>query len=268
MSLALVQRDGDPDALAIGDLYQKARSSIADSVRCLIKAGHRLAKKKDELGHGNWLPWLAANADVLGFDTPRTAQRLIDVASKYDAGVAIEDQQTLAISRQIWGHNVRGAQGAGENEWFTPAEYIELARAVLGEIDLDPATHAKAQETIRATHFFTKADDGLAKEWHGRVWLNPPYVRPLIGHFVMKLLAERAARRVTAGVLLTHAYTDSSWFQAAGKIADAICFTRCRIKFHERDGMIAAPTQGQAFFYFGAHADTFAEKFGPLGFVR
>jgi hypothetical protein len=26
----------------------------------------------------------------------------------------------------------------GNNQWFTPPEHIELARRVLGEIDLDP----------------------------------------------------------------------------------------------------------------------------------
>src|SRR5262249_50646896 len=63
---------------------------------------------------------------------------------------------------------VRGTQGTGENEWFTPTEYIEAARKVLGEIDLDPATHELAQQTIRAARFFTKADNGLEHEWHGR----------------------------------------------------------------------------------------------------
>jgi DNA N-6-adenine-methyltransferase (Dam) len=26
--------------------------------------------------------------------------------------------------------------------------------------------------------YFTKFDDALNREWHGRVWLNPPYSRP------------------------------------------------------------------------------------------
>jgi hypothetical protein len=50
----------------------------------------------------------------------------------------------------------RGASGTGDNEWFTPAEYIELARSVLGTIDLDPASNPLAQEVVQARHFFTK----------------------------------------------------------------------------------------------------------------
>jgi len=161
--------------------------------------------------------------------------------------------------------NVRGTTGTGENEWFTPAEFIERAREVLGTIDLDPATHPRAQEIVRAARYFTKQDDGLALEWHGRVWLNPPYAQPLIAQFTGKMVDERLAGRVTAAIMLTHNYTDTAWFQNAASIADAICFTRGRVKFYEPDGAIAAPTQGQAFFYFGNEAGLFVNVFHDVG---
>jgi ParB family chromosome partitioning protein len=64
--------------------------------------------------------------------------------------------------------------------------YIALARDVLGGIDLDPATHEDAQGTIQAAKYFTKEHDGLKQEWHGSVWLNPPYAPPLMGQFVTR----------------------------------------------------------------------------------
>lgn len=50
-------------------------------------------------------------------------------------------------------------------EWYTPPKYVELVRAVLGEIDLDPATDAIPQRWIKARRFYTKEDDGLAQQW-------------------------------------------------------------------------------------------------------
>lgn len=256
------------EAADIGKLYQLARSSVVDSVKYCIEAGRRLAAKKQEMKHGEWMPWLSENADVLGFETDRTAQRLIKLsanptpASDLDGGAAVE------ISRKLWGHeNVRGTTGTGENEWYTPGEYVNTARGVLGGIDVDPASSAHAQLTVKAEHHFTEADNGLDQEWHGRIWLNPPYAQPAIGHFADKMCAEIENGHVDAAIMLTHNYTDTAWFQKLAAVASAICFTRGRVKFVSPTGEIAAPTQGQAFFYFGDDVPTFVKAYAPLGFV-
>jgi ParB family chromosome partitioning protein len=261
------QGSQDQEAIVIGDLYRRARGSMVGSIKYLAEAGRRLITKKESLKHGEWLPWLQANADALGFENRSTAQRLMMLGAKWCASASFDEAEALRLNRLAWGHNVRGTQGTGENEWFTPPEYIELARSVLGDIDLDPATHKQAQKTIRATNYFTKAEDGLTKEWCGRVWLNPPYAQPLIAHFVSKMVSERLAGHVTAAIMLTHNYTDTAWFHEAAITADAICFMRGRVKFYELDGEIAAPTQGQAFFYFGSEAKKFANQFASIGFV-
>jgi hypothetical protein len=155
---------------------------------------------------------------------------------------------------------------SGNNEWHTPARYIELARKVLGEIDLDPASSKLAQKTVRAANFFALKDDGLTKPWHGRVWLNPPYSPKEIAAFVDKLCDELKAGRVSAAIMLTHNYTDSGWFQQAARLVAAICFPDTRVRFEDADGVPCSPTQGQAFFYFGADRAKFIEVFN-LGFV-
>jgi ParB family chromosome partitioning protein len=164
-------------------------------------------------------------------------------------------------------HGNHRAQGIGENEWYTPAEYIAAVRDVLGSIDLDPASSAAAQESIAALQHYTARDDGLSQQWHGRIWLNPPYSKPLIKQFVAKLVSDFCASRVTEAILLTHNYTDTAWFHVAACACSALCFTRGRIKFVDAQGVEAAPTQGQAFFYFGARPARFAARFGGIGFV-
>ncbi len=158
------------------------------------------------------------------------------------------------------------ASGTGEFEWYTPAEYVERVRQVLGSVDLDPATCAAAQKIVKAKRFFTKKEDGLKQEWPGRVWLNPPYAQPGIAHYVSKLCREYVAGRTAEAVLLTHNHTDTVWFHEIAKHAAAICFTRGRVKFY-RGKTIAAPTIGQAFSYFGDHVDKFAIAFADIGFI-
>jgi DNA N-6-adenine-methyltransferase (Dam) len=155
----------------------------------------------------------------------------------------------------------------GNNEWFTPAEYIELARRTMGGFDLDPASHALAQETVRAGKFFVAEDNGLEKPWCGKVWLNPPYSRGLLSLFVDKLLAEWASGAVSQAILLTHNYTDTEWFHTAARASQMICFPNRRVRFRSPVGDESSPTQGQAFFYFGEDNSAFHRAFGDIGLI-
>lgn len=156
----------------------------------------------------------------------------------------------------------------GENEWYTPDIYLNAVREFYGgTIDLDAASSDFAQAKVRAEQYFTAEQDALTKPWHGRVWLNPPYSQPEIGHFVAKLVSEVFSGNVTEAVLLTHNYTDTAWFHEAVSAASAICFTRGRIKFYNSAGTEAAPTQGQAFSYFGDRVNEFHACFSEFGFI-
>lgn len=194
-------------------------------------------------------------------------QRLADVSEDaFEHALASTETPPTTNGVLRAAHNHR-AQGTGENEWYTPLEYIEAAREVLGNIDLDPASSDQAQKDIGATTYFTRDDDGLAQAWQGRVYLNPPYSQPAIRLFIEKLVAEHQAGRVPEAIALTHNYTDTVWFHCAAQACAAICFTRGRIAFINQDGEKAAPTQGQAFFYFGPRVEAFSQLFAQYGFV-
>ena len=55
----------------------------------------------------------------------------------------------------------------GENEWYTPAAYIEAARAVMESIDVDPASSHVANQIVKATTYYTAEDDGRLRHWQG-----------------------------------------------------------------------------------------------------
>jgi phage N-6-adenine-methyltransferase len=182
-------------------------------------------------------------------------------------GAVLEDVHIRCVrvcEQQNMG-TVRGTEGTGEFERYTPAFYIEKAREVLDEIDLDPATSEQAQKTVRAAEYFTAEDDGLSRDWHGRVWLNPPYHRELAPLFIAKLAAELSAGRVNQAIVLTNNSTDTEWFQLAAALCEVICFTQGRIHFEVPNGAPVLPTQGQAFFYFGANARRFVQTFKAIG---
>lgn len=140
------------------------------------------------------------------------------------------------------------------DEWLTPPEIIEA----LGPFDLDPAT-PPVMPWLTAAHRYTAADNGLLREWYGRVWLNPPFSKGLIGPF-MKRMAEH-----NHGTALVNARTDTIWFtRSVWQVATAVLFIYQRVKFVPVGGRELARQHGRgaaALIAYGAQdADRLADS--------
>jgi hypothetical protein len=161
------------------------------------------------------------------------------------------------------------ANNSGKIEWYTPPEYICLARQVMGDIDLDPTSCEKANEIVQASKYFTKEDDGLSREWRGRVFLNPPYSGSLVSAFTAKLVDSCLYGGVTEAVLLVNNATETKWGQLALSECDAVCFPKKRIKFLDQDlNPTGSPLQGQMICYFGKYSARFREVFSGVGVCK
>jgi phage N-6-adenine-methyltransferase len=156
-----------------------------------------------------------------------------------------------------------------DEEWYTPSEHIENARAVLGEIDTDPASSDDAQEVVQASTYYTKQDNGLEKPWYGNVWLNPPYQMPEIANFTSKLVSEYNAGNVKQAIMLCPNSTDTKWFIEALNACKLVCFTKGRVRFYKKSAYNekSSPPNGHAFFYFGENPAAFATVFKRVGSV-
>ena len=123
----------------------------------------------------------------------------------------------------------------GKDEWLTPPYIIEA----LGEFDLDPCSPIVRPWDTAKNHFNIN-DDGLNKEWTGRVWCNPPYGDQA------KLWLDKCSKHGNC-IALTFARTETKmFFESVWNKADAVFFIKGRLKFHhvtgEEGGSAGAPS--------------------------
>jgi len=211
-------------------------------------------------------------------------------------------------------------QSSGNVEWWTPMDIIEAAKEVFGgEIDLDPATSEKANLRIEARRSYLepgyeevpinprwsgdarfyrryRGQDGLTKDWEGRVWLNPPFgqgesacnvnkdgnfscykkrcqkrdyhilqFRPGILEWVSRMEYAWRTGEIVEGLMLTFASESTGW----GNILKEYPRWKPDVRINYIDGESGKVAKGVSkasmVTYFGDNTETFATAFLKLG---
>lgn len=123
---------------------------------------------------------------------------------------------------------------ADTHTWLTPPSIIEA----LGRFDLDPCAAPSPRPWPTAAKHIEMPEDGLAAEWHGRVWCNPPF-----GSHTRAWLKRMAEHR--NGIALAFARTDTAMFhESVFPKAHGAMFVAGRPNFHFPDGTRAKGNSG------------------------
>ena len=134
------------------------------------------------------------------------------------------------------------------DDYYTPAWVFERMGL---EFDIDVCAPPGGIPWIPAKRYFTMDDDGLAQEWTGRVWMNPPYSAPR--QWIERFRAHRN------GVCLVQT-SKSTWFYELWNDADGIAFHSETVPF----------VGGQVFMpvCFAAFGPECVEAISRIGVVR
>lgn len=152
-----------------------------------------------------------------------------------------------------------GMRSSDSPEWYTPREIIDRVIAVFGTIDLDPCSSADAQRTVRAARYYTQQDDGLTLEWHGNVYINPPYGDAIVP-WIPRMVAAYTSSEITAAIALLPGRTETDWF--APLFSYPICFVHGRLRFSGSKNSAPFPS---VIIYLGPNLGAFRDSFQSIG---
>jgi hypothetical protein len=156
---------------------------------------------------------------------------------------------------------------------MTPLPIIDLVRLVLGHIDLDPASSAAANLRVRAREWYGELEDGLANDWFGAVYCNPPGGKrgnkSMTFLFWEKLMTSAVEHAIFMFFSL-EGLSVSQGRTTPGATRFMTCVPRKRIRFDYPDDSVVktAPSHANCIVYVPGTRDVsslFAEAFSELG---
>lgn len=156
-------------------------------------------------------------------------------------------------------------QDSGNFEYYTPKEFADAARLVMGGITLDPASSETANRRIRADYYFDH--HGLDKTWFGSVWMNHPFNRVNNPLWINKLVNSWNAGEIDEACCITFAATSETWFRPL--LSFKQCFIHGRTNYYLPDGTKkTGVTKGSVITYLGDDDETFKDVFSEFGTVK
>ena len=165
------------------------------------------------------------------------------------------------------------------NEWYTPASVMGLVREVLGPLDLDPASCARANQTVQATTYLDQTYDALANKWPAArtVFLNPPGGRKgkrsnaiLFWERLLQYRVEEPTFEHAIFVAFSIEFLQTSQSSSMPAMALPLCVPRQRIRFDSPSMTEQSPSHSNALIYVQGRtnaSERFAEVFRNLGYV-
>lgn len=258
----------------LGDHAHRSDRFIADKVGC---SHHTVASVRSEMQERGQIAHAETRIDSAGREQPATkptTPKTNGAEAGSDQGVGVRPPEATEEEPPVSTPDIPASAGDADTtengnklavhhssesgEWYTPEHIIDAVRDALGGIDLDPCSNP-GEPAVPAGQHFTYMDDGLAQDWTGRVYMNPPYGRG-IGEWTEKLLADYEDGQVTAAIALLPARTDTGWMHDLREYPR--CFVKGRISFSGHEN--AAPFPSCA-VYFGGDPEAFARAFADLG---
>lgn len=149
--------------------------------------------------------------------------------TQFEEYVATAEQPTRAGLLRMGVH-----YSSQTDEWATPADFYAVVDTEFSPV-LDVCALASSAKCER---YFTPEDDGLAQEWTGVCWMNPPY-GAAIGEWVAK--AHRSAQDGATVICLVPARTDTAWWHDHCTHGE-VRFLRGRLRFGDAEASAPFPS--------------------------
>jgi phage N-6-adenine-methyltransferase len=123
--------------------------------------------------------------------------------------------------------STNGRFSSATDMWPTPQDFFDKLNAEFNFI----TDVCASVDNAKCPWYFTKEMDGLAQEWNGSCWMNPPYGKT-IGDWVKK--AYESSLKGATVVCLVPARVDTKWFHNYA-LKGEIRFIKGRLKFGKSD---------------------------------